>query len=108
MPKLMKIAFLTLGFSLTSPLLMENALQAGEGSMMTPRPAAAMWMQERTAEAPLLWLRRHLRLAGMNTKRECDGASDCEKGEVCCEVSGLETYCAAPDECYGKPIKDGK
>lgn len=108
MPKFMKLAVLSLGFSLASPLLMQNALQAGEGSgsMMTPRPAAAMRMQERAAEAPLQWLHRHLRLAGMNTKRECDKNDDCGDGEVCCKVSGLETYCATPDECYGDPMKD--
>ncbi len=37
---------------------------------------------------------------------ECRSNSDCPSGEVCCVVSGLETYCATRDECYGKPMKD--
>ena len=108
MPKLMKIAVLTLGLSLMGMSLMQSASQAGErgGGMMTLRPAAAMRVQENEAAASLRFLNGHFRMAGMNTKRECDSASDCEKGEVCCKVSGLETYCAVPDECYGKPIKD--
>ena len=108
MPKLMKIAVLTLGLSLMGMSLMQSASQAGErgGGMMTLRPAIAMRMQENEAVAPLRLLHKYLWLAGTNTKRECNSNSDCKKGDICCKVSGLETYCASADECYGEPMKD--
>ncbi len=47
-----------------------------------------------------------IRIAGMNTKLECKSNDDCEKGEICCKVSGLETYCSPSDECLGEPMKE--
>jgi len=108
MLKSMKFAVLSLAFSLICAVLSQNALQAGErgGGMMTLRPDAALRMKEDRIDASLRLLHRHIRLAGINTKKECEKSSDCERGEVCCKVSGLETYCATPDECFGEPIKD--
>jgi len=99
--------FALVGLALAATVLMGNAAAAGPADrMMTPRPAQG----EAHGRGDLSDLYRGPLgvLSGyrMASAVECRSNSDCAAGEICCVVSGLETYCATRDECFGKPMKE--
>ncbi len=87
-------------------LVAADAMAGSAGHLLVQRPVHAdthgAGGLEMLYRGPLKVLKRYR----MASTVECRSNSDCASGEVCCVVSGLETYCAAKDECYGKPMKD--
>jgi len=68
--------------------------------MASPAPAGSLPASAGPglSDAARQWLAEHgiIRPAGM---AECKSSSDCDKGEICCKLSALESFCADPDEC---------
>ncbi len=74
--------------------------------MMLPVSAGSLPSPDNTGlnDAARHWLTEKglLHPAGM---AECKSSSDCAKGEICCKVSALESFCADPDECFvARPV----
>ncbi len=104
-PKGKRLVIVSVAFAALS-IAGAGAMAGPAGHPLTLRPMHAgphgVRGMETLYHGPLRVLRRYRMVSAV----ECRSNADCASGEICCVVSGLETYCATEDECMGDPMKD--